>query len=87
MLIVMAIKTKQLPVTAVRWIIVMVVVLVMNRELPQIFTAEFAATTCANPGVQLQSLRPVALLTLRALAPSHFNNPVPDGDVVWCFLQ
>ena len=86
MLVVMAIKTKQLPVTAVRWIIVMVVVLVMDRELPQIFAAKLAATTCAYLGVQLQSLRPVALLALRALAPSHFNNPVPSGDVVWCFL-
>ena len=52
MLIVMAIKTEQLPVTAVRWIIVMVVVLVMNRELAQIYAAELAATTCAYLGVQ-----------------------------------
>ena len=53
MLIVMAIKTEQLPVTAVGWIIVMIMVLVMNRELPQIFAAKLAATTCAYPGVQL----------------------------------
>jgi hypothetical protein len=53
MLIVMAIKTKQLPVAAVRRVIVMVVVLVMNRELPQIFAAKFAATTCAYLGVKL----------------------------------
>lgn len=53
MLIVMAIKTEQLPVTAVCWIIVMIVVLMMNRELPQIFAAKFAAATCAYLGVQL----------------------------------
>jgi hypothetical protein len=53
MLIVMAIETEQLPVTAVRWIIVMVVVLMMDRELPQIFAAKFATTTCAYLWVQL----------------------------------
>lgn len=53
MLIIMAIKTKQLPITAVWRIIVMVVVLMMNRELPKIFAAKFAATTCAYLGVKL----------------------------------
>jgi len=53
MLIVMAIKTKQLPVTAVCWVIVMVMVLVMNRELPQILAAKFTTTTTAYLGVQL----------------------------------
>jgi len=53
MLIVMAIKTKQLPVTAVRRIIVMVVISMMNRKLPQIFAAKFAAASCAYLGVQL----------------------------------
>lgn len=52
-LIVMTIKTEQFPVAAVRGIVVMVVVLMVNREFPQIFAAEFAAATCTNPGVQL----------------------------------
>jgi hypothetical protein len=47
MLIIVAIETKQLPVAAVCWIIVMVVVLVVNREFPQIFAAKFTATTSA----------------------------------------
>ena len=42
-LIVVTIETEQLPVAPVRWIVVVVVVLMMNRELPQILTAEFAA--------------------------------------------
>ena len=53
MLVIMAIKTKQLPITAVRRIIVMIVVLMMDRKLPEILAAKFAATTCAYMGIQL----------------------------------
>jgi len=86
MFIVMAIETEQLPVTAVRWVIVMIMVLMMNRELPQIFAAKFAATTCAYFGVQLERLRPVALLALLPLASSHLNNAIRIGGAVTCFL-
>lgn len=87
MLIVVAIQTKQFPVTAIRRIIVVVVVFVMNCELPQVVAAKFAAATCAYLGVQFQRLRPVALLSLRALLPGHFNNPVPSPNVVSRFLR
>ena len=64
----------------------MVVVLVMHRELPQIFAAKLAATTSAYFGVQLQCLGPVALLALVSLPPSHLNDPVSGCNIVWCFL-
>jgi len=46
----MTIETQQLPVAAVRGIIIMVVVLVMDRELAELFTVELSSTMCADPG-------------------------------------
>ena len=44
-LIVMTVETKQLPVAAVGWIVVVVVVFMMDRELPQFFATKFATRT------------------------------------------
>ncbi len=50
MLVVVAIEAEQLPVAAVGRIIVMVVVLVMDRELAQFLAVKFAPAVGANPG-------------------------------------
>ena len=48
MLVVMAVQAQQLPVAAIRRIIVMVVVFVMDGEFPQSLAFEFAPTSPAN---------------------------------------
>lgn len=50
MLIVVAIEAEQLPVTAVRRIVMMVVVLVMDRKLAQFSAAKFASAVGTDPG-------------------------------------
>jgi len=58
-LVVVAVETQQLPVAAVWWIIVVVVIPVMNGEFPQFFPAEFATTPGADPGIHFERLFPV----------------------------
>jgi hypothetical protein len=50
MLIVVTIEAEQLPVAAVGGIIVMIVVLVMDRELTQLLAVKFAPAVGTNPG-------------------------------------
>jgi len=50
MFVVVAVETEQLPVAAVRGIILMVVVLVMDRELAQLFTVKFTSAVGTDPG-------------------------------------
>ena len=48
--VIVTVQTEQLPVAAVRGIIVMVVVLVMDRELAHLFTVKFPSAVGADPG-------------------------------------
>jgi hypothetical protein len=50
MLIVVTVEAEQLPVAAVRRIVVMVVVLVMDRELVQLLSLKFAPAVGTDPG-------------------------------------
>ena len=48
--IVMAVETQQFPVAPVRGIVVMIVVLVMDRELAQFFAIKVASAVRTDPG-------------------------------------
>ena len=50
MLIVVTVEAEQLPVAAVRGIVVMVVVLMMDCELTQLLAVKFPATMGTDPG-------------------------------------
>ncbi len=50
MLIVVTVEAEQLPVAAVRGIVVMVVVFVMDRELAQFLPVKFASAVGTDPG-------------------------------------
>jgi hypothetical protein len=45
-----------------------VVVPVMDGQLPQFFATEFPSTPRTEPGIQLQRLRPIRLLPLGLVA-------------------
>ena len=61
-LIVMTIEAEQFPVTPVRGIVVVVMVLVMDRELAQLLTGKFTSAMGADPGKYLEGLFTVGLL-------------------------
>ncbi|OAD21641.1 hypothetical protein THIOM_002586, partial [Candidatus Thiomargarita nelsonii] len=52
-LIVVTIETQQLPIAAVGRIVVVIVVLVMDREFTKICAGKFASTTPTYPGIEL----------------------------------
>jgi len=54
---------EKLPVAAIGWVVVVVIVLVMDFQQRQIGVIEGARTTTADPGKQFQSLGPVTLLS------------------------
>ena len=75
-LIVVTVETQQLPVAPIGGIVVMVVVLVMDRELTQFFATEFASAPRTDPGIHLERLRPIGLLPLIAVALRFGKNLV-----------
>ena len=64
MLVIMTIQAQQLPVAAVRWIIVMVVVLMVDREFLHVRVVELPRAPATDPRIHLQRLAPVRLLAL-----------------------
>jgi len=60
-LMIMAVDTEQLPVAAVRRVVVVVVILVMHRQLAQLFAFEIPAAMAAHPRKQFQCLFTIVL--------------------------
>jgi hypothetical protein len=50
-LVVVAVEAEQLPIAAIGGIIVVVVVLVMDRDLAQLLAAKFTAAPGTDPGI------------------------------------
>jgi len=81
-LVVVAVKAQQLPVTAIGRVVVVVVVAVMHRELVQILTREFACAAAANPWIDLERSLSILLLALLPVAPRLGDDPVQPF-VIW----
>ena len=73
MFIVVTVKTQKLPVAAVGRIVIVVVVLMMDREFSKFLALKFAPTLRTDPGVDLERLLPITTLTV---APSLSYNLV-----------
>ena len=63
-LIVVTVETEQLPVASVGWIVIVVVVLVMNRELAQLLAVKFSSAVRTDPRKHFERLFPIGLLQL-----------------------
>jgi hypothetical protein len=74
--IVVAIETEQFPVAAVRRIVVVVMVLVMDRELSDFFPREFPPAPRTDRRVQLECLVPIGLLPEFAIVPRFCDDPL-----------
>jgi len=68
MFVVVTVEAEQLPVTAVRGVVMMVVILVMDGELTQLFAFKFSSAVRADPGQYFQRASAVGLLVF---APYH----------------
>ena len=61
MLVVMAVKAQQFPIAAIRRVVVVVVIAMMDGELAQVGAREFPRTPTADPWIDLQRLLTIAL--------------------------
>ena len=75
-LIVVAVKTQQFPVAPIGRIVIVVVVFVMDRELTKLLALEFAPAARTYPGINLERLLPITLLSLLEATPGLIDNPV-----------
>lgn len=71
MFVFVTIDTEILPVTAIRWIIVMIMVLMMDSQLAKIIAGKFTPASAADPGVNAQRLFAISLVPIipRATRP------------------
>ena len=76
MLVVVAIDAEQLPVAAVRGVVVVVVIAMVDGQFLQVFACEFARATPANPWVHFQGARTIALFALIALGVCPCNDSI-----------
>jgi hypothetical protein len=75
-LMVVAVEAQEFPVAAVRRIVLMVVVFVMDREFTKLLALEFTPAPRTDPGKNLERLLPITLLPLLFAAPSLRDNSV-----------
>jgi hypothetical protein len=70
----MTIETQQLPVAAVRRIVVVVVILMVDRQFTKSLPCEFAAAPGTDPGKELKCPLTIALLPALSLAAGLSND-------------
>ena len=74
--VVVTVQAQQFPVAAIRWVVVVIVVTVMNGQLTKIGVCEFAAAATADPWIDLERLLAVALRARFGIAARVAHNPV-----------
>ena len=67
--IVVAVETEKLPVAPVRWIVIVIVVLVMDREFAKFLADEFPAAPRADMRVYPECQLPILLFPEFTIAP------------------
>jgi TRAP-type uncharacterized transport system fused permease subunit len=70
-LIVMTVQTEQFPVAPVWRVVVVVMVLVMDRELAQFFTVKFTSAMRTDPRKYFEGLSSIGLLQLSLGTSCH----------------
>ena len=85
MFIVMTIPAQQLPVAAVRRVVVMIVIPVMDGQFLQPFSAEIASATATDRWEEFERFGPIGLLPVLAISQGLGNDPVPFT-VFWSFF-
>jgi hypothetical protein len=86
MRIVVTVDTQQLPVAPVGWVIIMVVVFVMDRELAKLLALKFTPAAGADSGKNLERLLTVSLQPFLTAAAGLGNQPVHPVTIQSFFL-
>jgi hypothetical protein len=82
-LVVMAVQTEKLPVAAVRRIVVVIVIAMVNRQLSNIRTRKYSGTAATDPRIDLQRSLTIALGALVSSAPCFGHNPIEPARIGW----
>jgi len=82
-LMLMAIGAEEFPIAAIRRVVVVIAVLVVDFEQLKIAVRKRAGTAPAHPGKELERLRPISLSTLLGVASRFENNLVQSA--AWFF--
>src|SRR5579862_9224071 len=82
MFMIVAVNAQQLPVAAVGWIVIVIVILVVDREFPQLLAGELATATAADVGEEAESPFSVTLLSdfgFPSLVSEYLSLPLRVG--------
>ena len=79
-LLVMTLETQQFPIAAVKWIVVVVVILVMDGKLAKSFARKFAAAPTTDVGKNIQGSVPISRQALPSIPSSLGNDLVQLAD-------
>jgi hypothetical protein len=79
MLVFVAIDAEQFPVAAVQWVVVVIVIFMMHRELAQAHPGKLATAAPTNPGKQLECALAISSLALIAVPARFRHNAVEPG--------
>jgi len=80
-LVVVAVEAEQHPVAAILGIVVVVVVLVMDRQFVHVGVVELACASPADPRIQFQRLAAIALVTFRTCTLRIRNDAVESREI------
>jgi len=74
--VVVTIETEKFPVAAIRWVVVMIHILMVNRQFSQVLGAKVATTSAADPGIELEGLIAIAGGALIARLAGTGHDPI-----------
>jgi len=80
-LVFVTVDTQQLPVAAVRRIVVVVVILVMDRELSNFSPREFSSASGTDPRKNLERSLPIGLLSTLSKSPGLVDKLIRPVDL------
>jgi hypothetical protein len=87
MLIVVAVDTQQLPVAAIRRIVIVVVILMVDREFSNSFARKFAPAPRTDPRKHLERSFPIGLLSALSIKPSLGYDLIAPVGITVCLLR
>ena len=80
-LVIVAIEAQQFPIAAILGVVVMVHVLMVNRQLTQVLMIKLPTAAAADPGVELEGLVTVSRGALIAGLASLRHHPIELAEV------
>src|SRR5262249_52345100 len=86
MFVLVTVQAQEFPVTPIRWVVLVVVILMVYCEIAEFLPAELPATSRTNWRMNFQCLSPVTFFTL-VPAQACLSNHLPLPSAVWNLLS